>query len=117
MSTQSLFVDILESKISCKINRVFFYFSCDSINKQYVVGLRVYYRHEFSFVKTIYIDFNIFSLLFKRLPKVISLLNKFNNYKIKAVINLFAALQLSQMALTLQDCDKWGACEFDLSTL
>ena len=43
MSTQSRHVDVLESKISGKIDRVFLSISWDSVNKQYVVGLRVYY--------------------------------------------------------------------------
>ena len=116
MSTRSRHVDILESEISGKTNRVFHSISWDSVNKQYVVGLRVYYGPKYPFVQTIYIDFETISLLFKRLPEVISLLNKFNNYKIKLVKNYFAALRLSEIALTLQDCDNWGACEFDLST-
>ena len=95
---------------------MFLYFSWDSVKKEYVVGLRVYYGPKFPFVETIYIDLETISFLFKRLPEVINLLNKFNNYEIKPVKNLFAALRLYQMALTLQDCDKWGACEFDLST-
>ena len=107
---------MLESEISGKTNRVFLSISWDSINKQYVVGLRVYYGPKYSFVKTIYIDFKTISLLFKRLPEVISLLNKFNNYEIKPVKNYFAALRLSDMALIRQDRDNWGACEFDLST-
>ena len=43
MSTQSRHVDMLESEISGKTNRVFLSISWDSVNKQYVVGLRVYY--------------------------------------------------------------------------
>ena len=116
MSTQSHHVDMLESEISGKTNRVFLSISWDSVNKQYVVGLRVYYGPKYPFVETIYIDFETISLLFKRLPEVISLLNKFNNYEIKPVNNYFSAIRLSDMALTRQDRDHWGACEFDLST-
>ena len=39
MSTQSRHMDILESVITGKINRVFLSISWDSVNKQYVVGL------------------------------------------------------------------------------
>ena len=116
MTTQSRHVDMLESKISGKNNRVFLSISWDSVNKQYVVGLRVYYGPKYPFVETIYIDFDTISFLCKRLPEVISLLNKFNNYEIKPVKNYFVALRLSEMALTRQDRDNWGACEFDLST-
>ena len=76
----------------------------------------MYYGPKYSFVETIYIDFETISLLFKRRPEVISFLNKFNNYEIKPVKNYFAALRLKEMALTLQDRDNWVACEFDLST-
>ena len=116
MSTQLRHVDMLESEISGKTNRVFLFISWDSVKKQYVVGLRVYYGPKYPFVETIYIDFETISLLFKRLPEVISLLNKFNNFEIKPVKNYFAALRLSDMALTLRDRDNWGACEFDLLT-
>ena len=116
MSTQSRHVEMLESEISGKTNRVFLSISWDSVNKQYVVGLRVYYEPKYPFVETIYIDFETISLLFKRLQVVISLLNKFNNYEIKPVKNYFAALRRSDMALTHQDRDNWGACEFDFST-
>ena len=107
---------MLESEISGKTNRVFLSISWDSVNKQYVIGLRVYYGPKYQFVETIYIDFETISLLFKRHAEVISLLNKFNNYEIKPVNNYFAARRLSDMALTRQDRDNWGACEFDLST-
>ena len=107
---------MLESEISGKNNRVFLSISWDSVNKQYVVGLRVYYGPKYPFVETIYIDFETISLLFNRLPEVISLLNKFNNYEIKPVKNYFAALRLLEIALTLRERDNWGACEFDLST-
>ena len=113
MSTQSRHVDMLESEISCKINRVFLSICWDSVNKQYIVGLQVCYGPKYPFVETIYIDFETITLLYKRLPEVISLLNKFNNYKIKPVKNYFAALRLSEMALTLRE---YVACEFDLST-
>ena len=116
MSTQLRHVDMLESEISGKSNRVFLSISSDTVNKQYVVGLRVNYGPKYPFVETIYIDFETISLLFKRIPQVISLLNKFNNYEIKPVKNYFAAFRLSEMALTLQDRENWGACEFDLST-
>ena len=116
MSTQSRYVDMLESEISGKTTRVFLSISWDSVNKQYVVGLRVYYGPKYSFVETIYFDFETISLFFKRLPEVISLLNKFNNYEIKPVKNYFATLLLSEMALTRQDRDNWGAYEFNLST-
>ena len=105
MSIQTRHVDMLESEISGKINRVFLVISWDSVKKQYEVGLRVYYGPKYPFVETIYIDFETISLLFKRLSEVISLLNKFNNYEIKPVNNYFAALRLSEMALTLQDRD------------
>ena len=116
MSTQSRHVDMLESEISGKTNRVFPSISWDSVNKQYVVGLRVYYGPKYPFVETIYNDFETISLLFKRFLEEISFLNKFNNYEIKPVINYFAALRLSDMALTRQDSDNWDACEFDFST-
>ena len=107
---------MLESEISGKINSVFLFISWDSVNKQYVVGFRKYYGPKYLFVETIYIDFETISLFFQRLPEVISLLNKFNNYEIKPVKNYFAGLRLSDMALTRQDRVNWGACEFDLST-
>ena len=116
MSTQSRHVDMLESEISGKTNRVILTISWDSVNKQYVLGLRVYYGPKYPFFETIYIDFETISLLFKRLPEVISHINKFTNYEIKPVKNYFAAHRLSEMALTLQDRDNWGACEFDLLT-
>ena len=115
MSTQSHHVDILESEISVKTNRVFLSISWHSVNKQYVVGLRVYYGPKYPFVETIYIDFETISLRFNRLPEVISLLNKFNNYEIKPLKSYFAALRLSDMALTRQNRDNWGVSEFDLS--
>ena len=77
------------------------------------MGLRVYYGPKYPFVETIYIDFETSSLFFKRLSEVISFLNKFNNYEINPVKNYFAALRLSEMALTFQDRDNWVACEFD----
>ena len=76
MSTESDHVDMLESEISGKINRVFLSISWDSVNIQYVVGLRVYYGPTYPFFETIYIDFETISVLFKRLPEVISLLFK-----------------------------------------
>ena len=106
---------MLESEISGKTNRLFVSICWDSVNKQYVVGLRVYYGPKYPFVETIYIDFETI-FFFKRIPEAISLLNKFNNYEIKQVNNYFAALRLSEMALTFQDRDNWGACEFDFST-
>ena len=72
MSTQSRHVDKLESQISGKTNRVFLSISWDSVNKQYVVGLQLYYGPKYPFVETIYIDFETISLLFKRLPEVMS---------------------------------------------
>ena len=57
MSTQSRNVDMLESEISGKTSLVFLSISWVTINKQYVVGLRVYYRPKYPFVETIYIDF------------------------------------------------------------
>ena len=107
---------MLESKISGKINLVFLSISWDSVNNKYVVGLRVYYRPKYPFVEIIYIDFETISILVKRLPEVISLLNKLNNFEITRVKNYFATLQLSEITLTLRDRNNWGACEFDLST-
>ena len=101
MSYQSHHVDMLESKISGKRCRTFRSIAWDTVNKQYVVGLRVYYGPKFAAVETIYIDFETITMLFKRLPEAISLLNKFNNFEIKEVKNLFAAFRLSQMAFTL----------------
>ena len=92
MSTQSHHVDMLESEISGKINRVFLSISWDSVNKQCVVGLRVYYETKYPFFEITYIDFETISILFKRFPTVISLLTKFNNFEIKQVKNYFAAL-------------------------
>ena len=93
MSTQSRHVDMLKSEISGKTNRVFLSISWDSVNKQYVVYLRVYYGPKYPFVETIYFDFETIFLLCMQLPEVISLLNKFNNYEIKPVKNYFAALR------------------------
>ena len=50
----------------------------------------------------------------KKLPEVITILNKFNNCKIKPLNNYFAVLRLLQMALNLRDRNKWNASEFDL---
>ena len=97
MSTQSRHVDMLESEISGKTNRVFLSISWDSVNKQYVVGLRVYYKPKYPIVKNIYIDFET-SLLFKRLSEIIIFLNNFNNYKITPVKNYFADFRLFVMA-------------------
>ena len=116
MSTQSRNVDMLESEISGDSCRTFVSIAWDTANKHYVLGLRLYYGPKYPAVETIYIYFETISLLFKRLPEVISLRNKFNNYEIKPVKNLFAVLRLSQMALTLRDRENWGACEFELST-
>ena len=83
---------MLESEISGKTNRVFHFISWDFVNKQYVVGLRLYYETKYPVVKTIYIDFETISFLFKRLTEVISLLNKFNNYEtkpVKIILQLF----------------------------
>ena len=68
--------------MSGKTNRVFLSISWDSVNKQYVVGLRLYSGPKYPYVKTIYINFETISLFFKRLPEVISLLYNFNNSEI-----------------------------------
>ena len=67
MSTQSRHVDMLESEIFGKTNRVFLSISWDLVNKQYVVSFRVYYRPKYLFVEAIYIDFETISL-FKPIP-------------------------------------------------
>ena len=92
MSYQSRHVDMLESDISGKCGRTFISIGWDTVNKQYVNGLRVYYGLQYPAVETIYIDCETISLLFKRLPKVISIRNKFNNFGIKPLNNYFAAL-------------------------
>ena len=56
---------MLESEISGKINRVFISISWDTVNNQYVVGLRVYYGAKYPFVETIYIDFKTISTVLK----------------------------------------------------
>ena len=114
MTYQSRHVDMLESEISGKCGRTFLSIGWDTVNKQYVLGLRVYYGPQYPVVETICIDVETISLLFKRLPEVISILNKFNTSEIKRLNNYFAALRLSQMALNPRDHNNWGACEFDL---
>ena len=114
MSYQSRHVDMLESDISGKCGRTFISIGWNTVNKQYVIGLRVYYGPQYPAVEKIYIDCETISLLFKRLPEVISILNKFNNFEIKPLNNYFAALRLSQMAINPRDRNNWNACEFDL---
>ena len=105
---------MLECEISGKCGQTFRSISWDTVNKQYVMGIRVYYRSIYPAVKTIYIDFKTISLLFQRLREVITLLNKFNNYEIKPLRNYYGGLRLTQVALHLRDRNNWGACEFDV---
>ena len=114
MSYQSRHVDMLESDISGKCGRTFISIGWDTVNKQYVIGLRVYYWPQYPAVETIYIDCDKISLLFKRLPEVISILNMFNNFEFKPLNNYFAAFRISQMALNPRDRNYWNAYEFDL---
>ena len=114
MTYQSRHVGMLESEMSGKCGRTFLSIGWDTVNKQYILGLRVYYGPQYPAVETIYIDFETISLLIKRLPEVISILNKFNTSEIKPLNNYFSALRLSQMALNPRDRNNWGACEFDL---
>ena len=116
MSYQSRYLDMLEGEISGKSCRTFQSIDWETVNKQYVVGFRVYYGDKYPAYKTIVIDFQTIVIFFKRLPEVISFVKKFNNFKIKPVKNDFAAIRLSEMALTLRDRGNWGACEFELST-
>ena len=114
MSYESRHVNTLECEISGKCGRTFLTISWDTVNKQYVMGIRVYYGLIYPAVETIYIDFETIFLLFQLLPKVITLLNKFNNYKIKPIRNYYGVLRLSQVALHPRDRNNWGACEFDV---
>ena len=114
MTYQSRHVDMLESEISGKCGRTFLSIGWDTVNKQCVLGFRVYYGPQYPAVVTIYIDFETISLLIKRLPEVISILNKFNTSEIKPLNNYFAALRLSQMAHNPRNRNNWNACEFDL---
>jgi len=117
MSYNSRHVDMLECDISGKTDRTYLHISWDPINKQYALGLRVFSGRVASSVETIYLDSATTSLLFQRLPEVISLLNKFNTNEIKPLQNYIGAYQLSQMALNPQDRHNWGACDFDPSNL
>ena len=82
MSYESSLVNMLESEINGKCGRHFLSINWDTVNKQYVMGSRVYSGSNYPAVETIYIYFETITFLFQRLREVISLLNKFNNYKI-----------------------------------
>ena len=84
------------------------------LTKKYVLGIRIHYEGKYSAYETIYLNFEIVCLLFQRLPEVISLLNKFTQFHIQPVPNYETALNLSRSALTAQDSDNWGACEYEL---
>ena len=90
---------MLESAISGKCGLTFLSIGWDTVNKQYVLGIRVYYGPRYFAVETIYIDFETIFLLIKRLPEVFSILNKSNTSKIIPLNNYFAAFRISQMAL------------------
>ena len=108
---------MLESEISGKCGRIFFSIGWDTVNKQYVLGLRVYFGQQYPYIETININFETISLLIKRLPKIISILNIFNTTEIEPLNNYFAAFRLSQMALNSRNRNNWNACEFNLPNL
>ena len=113
MSYESSHVNMLESDISGKCGLTFRSISWDAVEKQYVMVIRVHYKSNYRALETIYLDFETISLLYKRHPEVISLLNNFNNHQIKPLRNNYGAFRLSQVALHPRDRNKWGACEFD----
>ena len=117
MTFNSRHVDMLECEISGKIGRAFLHVSWDPINKQYGLGLRVWNGKAHPAPETIYIDFKTTSLLYQRLPEVMSILNKFNSHEIKSLQNYLGVYRLSQMALHPLDRKNWGACDFDQSDL
>lgn len=117
MSYTSHHADMLECDISGKIDRSFLHISWDKINKQYALGLRVYYGQAVPIIETLYIDYETTSLLYQRLPEVLSILNKFNKHEIKPLPNYMVVYQLSQTALHSKDRKNWGACEFDLADI
>ena len=114
MSYASRHIDILECDISSSSDRSFLSINWDTVNKKYVLGIRIHYAGKYSAYETIYLNFEIVSLLFQRLPEVISLLNKFSNLHIKPVPNYETALGVSRAALTTQDSVNWSACESEL---
>ena len=105
---------MLESDISSTSVHTFLSISWDTVNKKYVLGIRVHYGSGHPAIETIYIDLQVVFLIFQRLPEVISLLNKFSHFHVKPVPNYEVASSLLAMALTLEDRYHWGACEFDL---
>ena len=114
MTYHSRHVNTLESEISGKCGRILFSIKLDRVNKQYVLGFRVYNGPPYIAVETIYIDFETISLLIKRLLEVICILNKFDTFKIKPLNNYFAAQRLSQLALNQRKQKDWNTCKFDL---
>ena len=117
MTYNSRHVDMLVCDISGKIGRTFLHVCWDPINKQYGIGLRVWNAGAVPTTETIYIDFETTSLLYQRLPEVVSILNKFNTHEIKPLQNYLGAYRLSQMALHQHDRKNWGACDFDPADL
>ena len=63
MTYQSCHVDMLEIEIVGKCGQTFLSIGWDTVNKQYALGLLVYYGPQYPAVETIYIDFETIFLL------------------------------------------------------
>ena len=115
MSLSTGHFDMLEIQIiDNETTRIYCSISWDVANKQYVLGLRVYYVKESRVCETLYLDNRTLGSITQREPEVCRLLNTFNSHHTKPVKNYNEAYQLCNLSLNVEDCRKWGACEFEL---